>query len=165
REHGVEIRPVCINQSEWDNAMEADGKGGLALRLGFRQVKSLSEEDSYWIVVARANDYRSVEDVWRRAGLPPKTLTILAEADMFRSIGLSRREALWQARAIKGTHPLPLFARDLDGEGHMENPITLPQMSEGEEIVEDFVSMRLTLRRHPVALLRSKLTPPIIAST
>ena len=159
REHDVECRPVCINKSYWDNVMEANGKGGLALRLGFRQIKALSEEDASWITAARANGYRSIQDVWRRAGLNSKILTILAEADTFRDIGLTRRDALWEARSIKGPNPLPLFSRDLDGEVHHETSVTLPQMSEGEEIVEDYVSMRLTLRRHPVALLRPKLTP------
>ena len=159
REHGVIIRPVCINNSFWDNVMEPDGKGGLALRLGFRQVKALHEEDATWLTAARANGYRSVEDVWRRAGIAPKTLSILAEADAFHAIGLERRMALWEARAIAGPKPLPLFAADLDGEGVVEPHIELPHMSEGENIIEDFAAMRLTLRRHPVALLRPLLTP------
>ncbi|MEO0342604.1 MAG: error-prone DNA polymerase [Pseudomonadota bacterium] len=159
REHGVEVRPVCINHSFWDNTMEPDGDGGLALRLGFRQIKALSEEDATWITAARANGYRNIQDVWRRAGLPPKTLTILAEADTFGQVGLTRRNALWEARAIHGSEPLPLFENDLEGEGHQEPIVTLPSMTEGEEIIEDYVAMRLTLRRHPLALLRAKLTP------
>ena len=159
RQHGVEVRPVCINASFWDNVMEPDGNGGLALRLGFRQIRRLGEEDAGWITAARNNGYRSVEDVWRRAGLGPRRLTVLAEAGAFAALGLSRREALWAARAIAAPKPLPLFARDLDGEGIAEPAVQLRAMTEGEEIVEDYVALRLTLRRHPLALLRPRLTP------
>ena len=159
REHGVVVRPVDINESYWDNTMEPDGKGGLALRLGFRQIKSLKADDGEWISASRGNGYQSVEDVWRRAGIDPRGLRILAEADAFASLGLSRREALWEAKAIHGRQELPLFAGDLDGEGIVEPAAILPQMSLGEEVVEDYVSMRLTLRAHPMAFLRPKLTP------
>ncbi len=159
REHGVELRPVCVNASFWDNVMEPDGKGGLALRLGFRQIRGLAEDEARWITAARGNGYQTVEDLWRRAGTPPRLLARLAEADAFAGLGLSRREALWQARAITGAEPLPLFAGDLDGEGIAEPPVTLPPMSLGEEVVEDYVATRLTLRAHPMALLRPMLTP------
>ncbi|SFL65145.1 error-prone DNA polymerase [Shimia aestuarii] len=161
REHGVEVRPVDINESYWDNVMEPDGRGGLALRLGFRQVRRLKEEDARWITAARGNGYLTVEDVWRRAGVAPHVLTLLAEADSFAGLGLKRREALWEAKAITAEKPLPLFAGDMDGEGIVEPAALLPEMSEGEQVVEDYVAMRLTLRRHPVALLRDLLTPPI----
>src|SRR6056297_4094511 len=91
REHGVEVRPVSINASFWDNVLEADGRGGLALRLGFRQVRALSAAEAAWIPAARGNGYRSVEDVWRRAGVPPHMLAALAEADAFADLGLARR--------------------------------------------------------------------------
>ncbi|MEM9393603.1 MAG: error-prone DNA polymerase [Pseudomonadota bacterium] len=159
REHGVEVRPVCINMSYWDNVMEPDGRGGLALRLGFRQIKGMSEDEAGWISAARGNGYRAVGDLWRRAGLPPAQIARLAEADAFAGLGLNRREALWEARALKGDEPLPLFAGDLEGEGLTEPAVSLPPMSLGEEVVEDFVSMRLSLRAHPVALLRHMLTP------
>lgn len=159
REHGVEVRPVCINDSHWDCTMEPDGKGGLALRLGFRQIKSMREEEAHWLTAARGNGYLTVEDVWRRAGTPPHLLTVLAEADAFAALGLTRRDALWEARAIKGVEPLPLFSGDMDGEGLFEPKVSLPDMTLGEQVVEDFVSMRLTLRAHPVALLRHILTP------
>lgn len=159
REHGVVVRPVDINESYWDNVMEPDGRGGLALRLGFRQIKALREADGEWISAARGNGYQSVEDVWRRAGLDPRALRVLAEADAFAGLGLTRREALWAAKAIHGREELPLFAGDLDGEGIVEPAAQLPAMTPGEEVVEDYVAMRLTLRAHPMAFLRSKLTP------
>ncbi|MGP1359024.1 error-prone DNA polymerase [Roseicyclus sp.] len=159
REHGVEVRPVCVNRSHWDNVMERTETGALALRLGFRQIKSMREEDAEWLMAARGNGYLTVEDVWRRAGLNARTLTVLAEADVFAALGLSRREALWAARALVPKRELPLFAGDLDGEGIVEGRVTLPAMTEGEEVVEDYVAMRLTLRRHPVALIRHRLSP------
>ncbi|MCP5088552.1 MAG: error-prone DNA polymerase, partial [Rhodobacteraceae bacterium] len=116
-------------------------------------------EEGSWICAARGNGYAAVEDVWRKAGTPPRLLEILAEADAFAALGLTRREALWQVKAVKGREPLPLFARDLEGEGLEEPEVVLPQMSEGEQVVEDYVSMRLTLRSHPLALLRDQLTP------
>lgn len=160
RAHGVEVRPVCINRSYWDNALEPDGRGGLALRLGFRQIRGLKEEDAAWIAAARGNGYRSVEDVWRRAGVAPATLARLAEADAFADLGLARRAALWEAKALRAPAPLPLFAGELDGEGIDEPAAHLPAMTLGEAVVEDYVAMRLTLRAHPVALLRDRLTPP-----
>lgn len=160
REHGVEVRPVCINASFGENTLEPDGHGGFALRLGFRQIKSLSEEDTGWLTAARGNGYRSVRDVWRRAGLAPGVVARLAEADVFAVLGLPRREALWEAKALAPGAPLPLFAGDIDGEAIDEPAALLPEMTAGEEVVEDYVAMRLTLKAHPLALLRDRLTPP-----
>ncbi|MGR3502648.1 error-prone DNA polymerase [Pseudaestuariivita sp.] len=159
REHGVEVRPISINDSYWDNVMEPDGRGGLALRLGFRQIKGLKEEDIAWITAARGNGYLEVEDVWRRAGVGPAVLTRLAEADVFADIGLNRREALWAAKALMSDAPLPLFSGDLGGEMIHEPAALLPEMTLGEQVVEDFVAMRMTLRAHPMALLRHIVTP------
>jgi hypothetical protein len=106
REHGVVVRPPCINASHWDNVMEPDGRGGLALRLGFRQIKGMAEEEAQWIVAARGNGYAAVEDVWRRAGLGARMLARLAEADCFAALGVTRREALWAAKAmVEGSSP------------------------------------------------------------
>ena len=159
REHGVEVRPICINASFWDNVMEPDGKGGLALRLGYRQIKGLSEEDATWVTLARGNGYQSARDVWRRAGLGSAVIVRLAEADAFSGIGLNRRDALWEAKALAPGPALPLFATDIDGEVVDEPAALLPEMTLGEEVVEDYVSTRLTLKAHPVALLRHILTP------
>ncbi|TYB77606.1 error-prone DNA polymerase [Maritimibacter fusiformis] len=163
REHGVAVRPVCVNASYWDNVMEPDGRGGLALRLGFRQIRGMAEDEARWITGARGNGYVTIEDIWRRAGTPPRLIARLAEADAFASLGLDRRAALWQARAITAEKPLPLFAGDLDGEGIDEGAVRLPAMSLGEEVVEDYLATRLTLRAHPIALLRARLTPDIPA--
>jgi DNA polymerase III alpha subunit len=159
REHGVTVLPPCINRSHWDNVLE-ESLDGLRLRLGFRQIKGMIEEEAMWIVCSRGNGYPGVEDLWRRAGVRPPTLAKLAEADAFAVLGLNRREALWAAQAVSGQAPLPLFARDIDGEGLQETEVRFPDLSEGEAVVEDYVSMRLTLRSHPMAMLRDLLTPP-----
>ncbi|MGX9355831.1 error-prone DNA polymerase [Roseobacteraceae bacterium S113] len=160
REHGVEVRPICINESYWDNVMEPDGRGGLALRLGFRQIKGLKEEDAAWVCAARGNGYRSVTDVWRRAGLNPSVIARLAEADVFADL-MTRREALWEAKALTADKELPLFAGDMDGEGIIEPAAHLPEMTMGEQVVEDYVATRLSLKAHPMALLRARLTPDL----
>ena len=159
REHGVEVRPICINNSFWDNVMEPDQRGGLALRLGFRQIKGMGEEDAAWITAARGNGYTAVRDVWRRAGVNPDVVTRLVEADAFAALGLSRREALWEAKALVGQKPLPLFSGDMDGEAIEEPGVHLVRMRLGEEVVEDYLSTRLSLKAHPLALLRDQLTP------
>ncbi|MFN4155896.1 MAG: error-prone DNA polymerase [Paracoccaceae bacterium] len=154
REHGVELRPICVNHSDWDNRLERRADGALALRLGFRQIKGLREEDAGWIVGARGNGYPDPESLWLRAGLTPAVLERLAEADAFSTMGLTRRAALWAVRAIRAPKPLPLFANPLDGEGLREPEVSLPAMHLGEEVVEDYVAMRLSLRAHPMELLR-----------
>ena len=162
RAHGVDVRPVCVNHSYWDNVMERTGRAephDLALRLGFRQIKALKEEEGRWLAAARGNGFRDVEDVWRKAGASPRTLKALAEADAFADLGMNRREALWKAEAIRSAKPLPLFDGLLEGEGITEVLAELPKMTEGEEVVEDYVAMRLSLRTHPMALLRHVLTP------
>ncbi|WP_428927070.1 error-prone DNA polymerase [Marinibacterium sp. SX1] len=160
REHGVTVRPIDINASYWDNVMEPDGQGGLALRLGFRQIKGLSEEDASWLTAARGNGYQALRDVWRRAGLGPAVLEKLSEADAFAGLGLTRRQALWEAKAIAKARPLPLFSGDMDGEVLDEPAALLPEMTLGEQVVEDYVSTQLSLKAHPMALLRPYLTPP-----
>ena len=158
REHGVVVLPPSINDSHWDCVMEG-GEGGLRLRLGLRLIKGMPEEEALWIVAARGNGYPAVADVWRRAGVKPATVTRLAEADVFACLGLARREALWAAQALTGEAPLPLFAQGLEDEGIVEPAVQFRAMTEGEAVVEDYVSYRLTLRSHPLALLRHILTP------
>ncbi|SHE88946.1 error-prone DNA polymerase, DnaE-like [Litoreibacter ascidiaceicola] len=162
REHQVEVRPICVNASGWDNSLERRADGALALRLGFRQIKGFKEEDAGWIVSARGNGYRDPEAVWLRAGVVPSVLERLAEADAFSDMGLTRRDALWLVKAIRSQTPLPLFNDPIDGESVNEPKVELPAMHLGEEVVEDYVAMRLTLKAHPMELLRpsmSGLTP------
>ncbi|TYO91509.1 error-prone DNA polymerase [Oceanicella actignis] len=160
RAHGVEVRPVCVNASYWDNTLEPSARsaGGLALRLGFRQARGVPEEDARWIAAARGNGYAAPEDLRRRAGIGAATLERLAEADAFAALGLTRRQALWQVRALRAAaSPLPLFDATLEGEGLDEPAIALPPVAPGEEVAADYAALRLSLRRHPLELLRPRL--------
>ena len=210
REHGVEVRPVDVNASGWDNSLEEAGKsareerpspdgshlplspspqraeggrggathspspprrggegrgeegeghreGYCALRLGLRQVGGLRQEDAARIVDARHAPYPDVGALHRRAGISVSAIETLAAADAFRSAGLDRRQALWQARALAKAPPLPLFeAAGEQGEGR-EPAVALPAMAEGEQVVEDYRTLRLSLRAHPLSFLRERL--------
>jgi len=155
REHGVEVRGVSVNHSHWDNTLEKRADGRLALRIGFRQIKGLREDDAAWIVAARGNGYPDVESLWRRAGVPSAALERLAEADAFASQQMNRRDALWAVRAIRAPLPLPLFGAE--GEGIREDLPNLPQMTLGEQVIDDYLSLRLSLRAHPMEILRPHL--------
>ncbi|WP_417688156.1 error-prone DNA polymerase [Roseibium sp.] len=157
RDHQVEVRPICVNISHWDNTLERRSDGALALRLGFRQIRGFRQEDAGWIVAARGNGYRDPQTVWRRAGVAPAVLERLAEADAFTDMGLTRRDALWQVRTMRDRSPLPLFNDPINGENIHEPPTLLPPMHLGEEVIEDYVSTRLSLRAHPMELLRSSI--------
>ena len=154
-QHGVTVYPVCAERSYWDNVLEYDHDGTLAVRLGFRQIKGFKEEDGHWLASARGNGYRSIDAIWRRAGLGRTALKKLANADAFSEYGFSRRDALWDVAGLGGDKPLPLF--ECDGEGLPDIKSILPTLSKGEEVFQDYVAMRLTLRQHPVSLLRNAM--------
>jgi error-prone DNA polymerase len=106
----------------------------------------------------RGRGYDSVRDVWLRAGLPPSTIEKLAAADCFCSLGLDRRDALWAARGLNrvgGQEDLPLFAQTPDPTQEPDFP--LPPMPIGEHVVEDYRTLGLSLKAHPVGLLRGEL--------
>ena len=160
RLHGVEVRPVSVNDSLWDCTLEPGGRLH-ALRLGLRMVKGLSEAEANRIVEARAFPYAEITEFYHRTRLARRTLEHLAEADGFSCFvqdqngddtGMSRRGALWQVRALPDTE-LPLFATEAFAE-----PVTrIEKMKPGREVVEDYRSTGLTLRRHPVGFLRHEL--------
>ena len=164
KEHGVIVKPVCINASHWDTTLEHMSEKYLTVRLGMRLVKGLRNSDAARIVAARADvSFTSIEDVWRRAIVSSKSLKDLAEADVFLpSLELARREALWAIRALRD-EPLPLFA-SADRQPNMnhpeiiETPIDLKPMTEGHEVVEDYHHIGMTLRKHPVTFLRESLS-------
>ncbi len=160
REHGVEVRPADVNHSDWDSSLETGGTTdtaglGMALRIGLRQIKGLSQEDGDWLVAARGNGYSDPLAIWRRAGLSPRSLDVLARADAFSSMALDRRQALWQIKGL-GEAPLPLFAAAGEEDRGPEPAVVLPSPSLGEEVVEDYASLRLSLKAHPLALLREQ---------
>ena len=127
--------------------------GWRPLRLGLRVVQGLSGEDAGRIMTARAKaPFASVEDLWRRSGVPLATLERLARADAFHALGLDRRRALWAIRGL-GETPLPLLA----GIERREEPVTLAKLTAGREVVEDYRATQMSLRAHPVTFLRPTL--------
>ncbi|MDB5688593.1 MAG: dnaE2 [Sphingomonas bacterium] len=162
REHGVEVRPVCINASRWDCTLEPTGGKWLAVRLGLRQARGLANLHGAAIVAARGDlPFGSVEEVWRRAGVPRAAIERLAEADAFHALGQDRRQGLWKVRGL-GEAPLPLFAaaderEDLFSPEGREPDVALAPMTDGREVVEDYRSLQLSLRAHPLAFLRADL--------
>ena len=162
RAHGVEIRPVCVNASRWDCTLEPGGDGPcLAVRLGLRMVGGLANAHAARLVTERGEQpYGSVEEVWKRAGVPVAALERLAEADAFHMLDLDRRGALWAVRGLAAA-PLPLFAaaeRDHVPEPELVEPeVALPPLPAGGEVVEDYTSTGLSLRAHPVSFLRNEL--------
>jgi error-prone DNA polymerase len=164
RDHGVDVRPICINASRWDCTLEpAGGEDRLAVRLGLRMVRGLSNVNAAAIIGARADQpFASVDDLWRRAGVPAASLVRIAEADAFQpSLKLARREALWAIKALRD-EPLPLFAaasaREAQTVAEINEPaVALRPMTAGGEVVEDYGHVGLSLRAHPVSFLREDL--------
>lgn len=153
KEHGVEVRAVDVNHSDWDCTLE-DG----VLRLGFRQVEGLHREAVERLERAReVRPYNSVEDLRTRGGVPVHAIQRLASADAFRSIALDRRAALWDARALKQAPDLPLFmAAEERDEGAELVPAKLPAMPLSEHVVNDYQTVRLSLKAHPMGFLRER---------
>ncbi len=158
REHGVEVREVDVNCSEWDCTLEsfpspAREGSQAALRLGLRQVEGLRSADVERLAAARP--YASVEELRRRGRVPVHSIQRLAAADAFRSMGLDRRAALWDSRALKSAPDLPLFAyAEARDEGVEDTPAALPAMPLAEHVVNDYQTIRLSLKAHPMAFLR-----------
>jgi error-prone DNA polymerase len=159
REHGVRIEPVCVNGSEWDTILLptlslAGEELKCPLRLGLRIILGLSGEEAGKLMLARASaPFTSVEDVWRRAGVSLLTLEKIAQADGFHGLGLDRRRALWEVKAL-GQKPLPLFAAS---ESPTEPSVVLAALTAGREVVEDYRATQLSLRAHPISFLRGEL--------
>jgi len=154
-EHGVEVRPVDVNFSDWDCTLE-NAMNGYALRLGFRQIKGLGEVEAKRLVSLRGNGYADNLSLSRRAGLTRRSLAALARADACRSLGLDRRQALWALQGL-GQTPLPLFHAAAEEEQGAEAPVELPAMALGEHVAEDYSTLHLSLKSHPLALLRPRL--------
>ena len=163
RDHGVEVRPVCVNRSRWDCTLEPADAGRFAVRLGMRMVHGLANADAAHLIAGRADTpFTGIDDVWRRSKAPIASLVRLAEADTFRpALALARREALWAIKALRD-EPLPLFeaaaARAQATVPEIDEPaVALKAMTAGREVVEDYRHVGLTLRKHPLAFLRRDL--------
>jgi error-prone DNA polymerase len=192
REHGVEVREVDVNHSEWDCTLESSFETRLrayarsvppqderfgdmhnfpahpeeplseveaasrrtALRLGLRLIDGLHRDAADRMVARRP--YASVEELRSRGGVPVHAIQRLAAADAFRSMGLDRRAALWDSRALKSAPDLPLFAyAEARDEGSENEPARLPAMPLGEHVVNDYQTIRLSLKAHPMRFLRA----------
>jgi error-prone DNA polymerase len=167
RDHGVEVRPVDVNVSEWDNTLERGFDGKLALRLGFREIYGCRKQDAQSLIAARGSGYRSLHELWRKSRLGPAALETLAKADAFGSLDLDRRRVLWQIHAL-GEGQLPLFDGDQAAPTEHGWPshipvedlsAPLPEMTVGEHVLEDYHALGLSLRAHPLKLLRHRLQP------
>lgn len=149
RKHGVHVRPVDINHSNWDNTLEEQSGKYKVLRLGFRQVKGLREDDMTILVNQRTKPYASVHEL-RKAGVAEGALERLADADAFRSIGLDRRQALWEVSTQE--RPMPVMP-----DKPVEETVSLPGMSLPEHVAQDYASTSLSLKAHPVSFAREQL--------
>jgi len=152
--HGVVVRPVDVNHSMWDNTLEEKDGKYCAVRLGFRQVNGLREDDMQALIAGRGAGYTSISRL-SDAGVPQAAIEKLTDADAFRSLKLDRREALWEVPALNDK-PIGLFAGQLS-ESAMEAQVTLPLMTQAEHVVQDYASTGLSLKAHPVSFVREKL--------
>ena len=154
-EHGVEVRAADANASAWDSTLEENADGTLALRLGFSRIYGFRKEWGNAMAHIRLSGaFLSVEDLARRACLPPAALRKLADADALRSLGKTRREALWEVRRAPPDH-LPLFTFIDASELGQESDARLPTMPLPEEVVADYQTTRLSLKGHPMQFLRA----------
>jgi len=162
KKHGVEMRPIDINHSFWDNTLEEQVGEYKAMRLGFRQVKGLKEDDISLLVSARLTPYTTITALVD-VGVSLAAIERLADADAFRSIGLDRRKALFEVYALRD-RPEGIYtgqsAADL-----LEQEISLPAMALSEHVVHDYGSTSLSLKAHPVSFVREKLTSLNILTT
>jgi len=205
QDHGVEVRPIDVNDSEWDCTLETlesppsqpspsrgegemmtapsitssplegeatlDSRGGgsnkwrytndqkTALRLGFRQIKGLKQDAADDLVSAKEDGYWQIPMLKERAGLKTSALEKLADADCFQSLGLDRRQAMWGVKGLNDAKPLPLFAHLPEHRFRREPSVKLPNMSLGENVAADYKALRLSLKAHPMELLREGFQP------
>jgi error-prone DNA polymerase len=154
RKHGVETRPIDINYSLWDNTLEEKVNKYHVLRIGFRQIKGIREEEIQLLLASRSKRYESINQILD-AGVAISTLELLADADAFRSIGLDRRQALWEITSLRD-NPIGLFKRQRS-ESENEDKTLLPKMLDSEHVVYDYASTSFSLKAHPLSFIREKL--------
>ena len=171
RKHGVEVRPIDVNSSQWQATLEPSTHARHALRLGLSLVKGLSVHEAGRIISARNQGYETLEQVMSRADISASCLHALAEADGFRSLGLDSRTAYWQVRKLarQRTHHLPLFAHADRRDAHLQTQLQaeqhdddaslsfLPPATLSEQVCADYASTGLSLKAHPVDLLSDVL--------
>ncbi len=151
--HGVEVRAVDVAHSDWDCTLDPNCLDGVAVRLGLRMVHGLTQAAAERIVTARAQGFfTSTQDVALRCELDVGDLKALASADALLSLSGHRRQQVWDASALR---PAPELLQGIPIE---EEALVMPAAQEGEEVVFDYASMGLTLRSHPLLLLREQLS-------
>jgi error-prone DNA polymerase len=173
REHGVEVLPPDVLASDWDCTLEPPTAPPprvrddrlfnpetrpkwKAVRLGLRQIKGVRQVEALLLAKARTEGARTPED-FAHAGVSQRTLEQLAEADAFASTGLSRREALWAVKGLKGEHRAPVQAPLLAGLPLFETAVALPSMALPQAVAEDYRTTSLSLKAHPCAFFRPLL--------
>ncbi len=154
QKHGVEVRPVDVNFSVWDNILEELAGRYYAIRLGFRQIKGISEEDAVALVNGRSKPYTNIPQLID-AGVSQFAVEKLTDADAFRSLGLDRRHAWWEVPALQDK-PTGIYAGQ-QSESAVEPQLQLPSMSVAEHVFEDYATTGLSLKAHPVSFARDKL--------
>jgi error-prone DNA polymerase len=176
REHGVQVRAPDVLTSDWDCTLEdaapltgrerrvAEDKifnpetrpFWKAVRLGLRQIKGLKQDDVELLVTARDAGARTPAD-FARAGVSQRALEQLAEADAFASVGLTRRDALWAVKGLKGEVKVDSQAPLLAGLPLFETTVALPVMAMPQQVAEDYRTTSLSLKAHPLRFFRSRL--------
>lgn len=153
RAHGVEVRPADATSSAWDCTLERRDDGRPALRLGLKLVKRLSEAGAARLLEARAlRPFADIDDLAARAALDRRDLEALAAGDALAGLAGHRHRAVWRVSGVERARPLlPADTQIPEGIPLLRAP------REGQDIVADYASLGLTLRRHPLALLRGKL--------
>lgn len=154
QKHGVKVKPVDINHSHWDNTLEERSGRYFALRLGFRQIKGLPVDDVQLLMAARHKAFPYVHSLLD-AGVSMPALEKLADADAFRSIGLDRRQALWEVSSLSDS-PVGMFEGQ-PSESVGEVQLELPLLTDAEHVVEDYATTGLSLKAHPVSFVRPQL--------
>ena len=155
REHQVIVRGADVNYSDWDNTLEPVSPQVFAVRLGLRQIDGMRQDMGQRVMDARARPFEDLQDLQERARLDAGTMRRLAAADAMRSMMLDRRQALWDARALRDAPDLPLFTENRD-EG-AEVRFDLPRMPVCEHVVADYQTTRLSLKAHPMSFLRRSM--------
>ena len=158
RDHGVEVRPADVNYSNWDNTLEPVSDKKFALRIGLRQIDGLREDVMQRLVAARDAPYENFAEMKKRARLDAGSCRKLAAADALRSMGLDRRQALWETQALKDAPDLPIFTHAVARDIGAEPEVRLPEMPRAEHVVADYQTLRLSLKAHPMRFFRSSLT-------
>lgn len=152
--HGVNVRPVDVNHSQWDNTLEEKTGKHCAIRLGFRQIKGFPFADAQILCDSRSESFTSVNQLLD-AGLSMMALEKLADADAFRSVGLERRQALWEVSSLRD-NPIGLFGGQ-PSQSASEGQLSLPLLSPAAQVVEDYIAMGLSLKAHPLSFIRQEL--------